>query len=277
MSNYRELAFPNKDLSLHFFLLNWKNVLIGTSSYILENLSSPKLVYQLLKSRLNFAIKKKSVDKPIRTPEGFHLINNSELLVYTQIFIEKNLKNNSFIKDLVKQDFPIVFDVGYNCGLFTKWLFNINNKARFFCFEVLDQNIERSLEIDKECLPYIDKTIVKKAVWSKSNLKIPIYIGDSITTDSTTKNQVDKSFLIESIALDDYNLIPKDAKIFAIKIDTDGSNIEVLKGAKERLKYTEWLLIENEYGQEKALKEIAPQFKLIAKSSPVDFLYRNDF
>lgn len=269
-----ELAFPNKNLSWYFFNKNKKNVILGALKYFFKYcFLCPIKVFYLLKTRINFAVKKQSLVKPLLTPNGFSLINNSELLSYTQIFVELNLYNKLYIKDFLNQESPIIIDVGYNCGFFVKWLNLYNTKAEFFCFEVLPQNIIRAQKMDDEAWSrfIINKEVFNKAVWNKSDEIIPIYVGDNISTDAATKNKR-FSFKIETIALDDFKF---KNDIFLLKIDTDGSNLNVLIGAKKLLSKVKWLLIENESNQEEWLIKNVPFFSKIAKTSPMDTLYKN--
>lgn len=265
----KELAFPNTN-SFAQFKKNWWKVSLGGIAYLLRHpLAGPPVI----RPRLAFALKKRSLTVPVKTPEGFFLKNNSELLVYTQIFVEQNLKYKRMVNEFRYYPNPVVIDVGYNCGFVTKWLNSINNTANFYGVEVLQQNIDRAGEMDRDpdtawflngCGPVRPRPILPavqvfhRAAWNKSGERITINVGDNVTTSQC--DGVRDSFTIETLALDD---IPatQNGPIFLVKIDTDGSNIKILEGASSVLPRVKWLLIEEEPGVEQWMKVHYPEFR----------------
>lgn len=248
-----ELAYPT-NTSWSQFKSNWANITFGGLKYLLHHpLKGPRVV----STRLQFALQKKSLTHPLRTPHHFSIQNNSELLVYTQIFIEQNLRHPPMLRDLRHTPNPIIIDVGSNCGFVTKWLNTFNPTLTSYAIEVLEQNIQRALSMDKEIkdatyCPRLDTSLAphvfyhRNAGWKKSGEKLTIFIADRVS--SVLEGKIRDTVEVETLAVNDIPTLPKSGPVFLLKIDTDGSNIQVLEGARETLKRTKWLLIEEDPG-----------------------------
>lgn len=259
-----KLPRHNRLHQIYLLKRNFKNIFKGACRYYTKYpLKSLPLFYK----RMAFSFWRGSINKPFKTPEGLILKDDMELLVHSQEFIEQNLYYKPFIDEFMEIGDNRVIDVGSNVGLFTQWLGTFNSKGIFYNIEIWDSNIKRAIEINNKKLSIM---WYNKAAYNKTDEKIKFNIGDSVTTVNTTGIIEQKEIL--TLAIDSYW---SRMNIFCMKIDTDGSNIKVLEGAKETLKRTKWLLIEIEEGVMGWLSIYAPYMKLMSKTSPDDLIYKN--
>ena len=257
---------PSRTRQVKLLLNNLKNTSFGVPRFLLTN--NPSKTLPIFAKRVGFSFWRANMEKPLMTPEGFMLYTNMDLLVYTCIFIEHNLYYKPFIQDLKYQlDHFNIIDVGANVGLFSQWIGSYNPCGTFNCIELWDENIRRGLKINKE-LPMVWHN---NAAHHTSNKILEFNIGDSVTLIDTPN--IVKKQLITSITVDYIAEFKKD--IFALKIDTDGNNINVLDGALKTLPKTKWLLIEHEPGVKAWIVAEAPYFKLMKWTSPDDMIWRN--
>jgi FkbM family methyltransferase len=168
------------------------------------------------------------------------------------------------LKNLVKNDTPVIFDVGANHGQsleeFKKWWSN----SIIHCFEPQEECWEELEELANR-YSVEGKTFVNKfAVGSKAQKeqkfyshnihtglsgfnKINLKSSDSVHLDKIKKksnsatdmddysNDVNHERLIETISLDDYMSNLKIGHIDILKIDTQGYEPEVLSGIGKKL------------------------------------------
>lgn len=263
---YGKFKISNK--SFKFFIDNFKNGIIGSLLYILRY---PIKCWPIFFYRLRLPVLKKLLHKPIKTPEGFIIKNDMEFVIYTAIFICEDLCNKKFLKEFKKAYCPVVIDVGANVGMYSIWMALKNPSAIIYAFEPLEYNFMRN----KEYKSYIPKHVADRikvfnfAVSNEAGTAI-LKIGDLCSLDKV-ENQV-SSVEVETKTLDEVlnHEIPKN--IFVLKVDTDGSNAKVLQGAKEILKRTNWLIMEDEKDQEEFIDKNKWSNK--RKISACDYIYQ---
>ncbi len=141
-----------------------------------------------------------------------------------------------FIKDKIIKAGDIVLECGGHHGftaiLLSKW---VGDKGKVITFEPNPQNVailNRNIEINK--LTNID--VEQKAVGSKNGKIIIAPFSNAMVTS----NSIFKGIEVELVKLDRYiHLNPT-----FLKIDVEGYEVEVLKGAKNMLKRSPKLAIE---------------------------------
>jgi len=137
----------------------------------------------------------------------------------------------------------VVIDVGAYCGA-TAWAFAkaVGEKGKVLAFEPDNENFQAlcqnvSLHAMTNVIP------IKKGIWS-SSAKL-LFQGDGNTGSAMSKFLPERSnvYEVETISLDDvcsdYGL----TRVDFIKMDIEGSEVEVLKSAKELLKRFKPLMI----------------------------------
>ena len=157
---------------------------------------------------------------------------------------QKHLFNEEFIRLPEK---PVIFDIGANIGHMSLSYAKLFPGSTIFAFEPTDYAFEK---FQKNLLLNIDlakQIIVTKAFASettKTNADIKAYASWKITGHRSQTDEihplhlgtVKKATQTPSFKLDDFVLQNNIRQIDFIKIDTDGHEIEVLRGAEESIK-----------------------------------------
>jgi FkbM family methyltransferase len=204
------------------------------------------------------------------------------------------------INIILKKKNKVIFDVGANIGQslyqFSK---DIKNISQYHCFE---PNILLKNQLLKNINKYKPKNCVSKVNFcalGKNNKKISFFINKFSTLSSffeipkksnyfinkfklRSYQRSQKKIYVNQIKLDDYVKKNKINSIDILKIDTQGYDIEVLKGAKNFLKnnninvvVTELLFNLNLYKCQNTFNEIE---KILGKNYilwDISFLYKN--
>ena len=141
------------------------------------------------------------------------------------------------MKDFLKKGMT-AFDVGANIGAITIAMARIvGNNGKIHSFEANPFLIPR-IKNDLEANKISNVTLVPKAVWSKSLEKISFYCENSFYAAGSSMfilNQNSKKIDVEAISIDDYCLQNK-TNPEVIKIDVEGAEFHVLKGAEQTIK-----------------------------------------
>ncbi len=156
----------------------------------------------------------------------------SSIDVYHEIFIKnKHLK----LKEFIEVGDGIVIDVGAGEGFYTLKIKRCNPQCKviaiepnYSSFELLEKNVNAN--------KLNDVVLVRKAVYSTTgdlNLQfveeIPAITGISIDKPWLDKNRI-KTFVVEMITLNQLFYDYKVKKVDLLKIDTEGCEVEILKG-----------------------------------------------
>ncbi len=159
--------------------------------------------------------------------------------LYSYIF-SKSFNESKLLRNNLSED-SVIFDIGSNLGSYIYLISkkNKNKKIMFHSFDPLSSNIE------------FQKTIKfpKKHIIKFNNIAITKYIGEthlyenSISSQSTIKKRdfnlgkFVQSYKVKTLTIDEYCKLNHIDFINLLKIDTEGSDLDVLYSAK--------LLIEN--------------------------------
>ena len=171
------------------------------------------------------------------------------------------ISKKSFYKSLFSKN-PTIIDVGANKGQTIDFFKKIFPRAKIYAFEpsntfkFLKKKYLRNKNIKLSDFA-IDKKSSKKKFYFhtfKSNnvsglsgfYKINKNSKDHIRINTSARNEILKninySFLVNCISLDDF--FKKNKKIDLLKIDTQGNELNVLKGSKKLLKNVKFIKLE---------------------------------
>jgi FkbM family methyltransferase len=140
----------------------------------------------------------------------------------------------------------LIIDVGAAYGDFYKETQNIFSDAKYILCEPLIEYVPFLDELIKT--ENQDITFINKAIGEKKG-KVDFYVHDDLVGSSTKKEvegeHVDgKKIEVEMITLDEvYSSLNKDLNIL-FKVDVQGAELEVLKGAENVLEHTEIVILE---------------------------------
>jgi len=189
-------------------------------------------------------------------------LSSGELGGYIQLFIE-NIDER--VSDFKANKGDVIFDIGSNIGLFAlKQAWRIGAKGKIWAFEPNAFVFRRLIKNLRE--NNITNTVtIQKAVTSKTG-KIKFVVNANITPKgkplhvreiSKNKNIIME---VESVTLDDFVLENNIRKINLMKIDVEGEEYEVLKGASQRTLFiTEKIVLE--YHSEELKEKLIPLLK----------------
>lgn len=168
-----------------------------------------------------------------------------------------------------QKDHPLIIDIGSHIGISVLYFKSLYPNSKILAFEpnpitfkLLEKNIE-SNGID-------DTQIINKAVWKEDGIK-KFYIDDkedswhsnsSFLESSWTGKEITKEISVQTTRLDEY--ITGD--IDMLKIDTEGSELSIVKAHKRYLNKIENIAIEyhpsRDYKIEDLLNILKPYFDL---------------
>jgi len=164
----------------------------------------------------------------------------SELSTYIEIYLRKAYELES---DFVAKEKEIVFDVGANIGLYTirQGMRAIN--GRVFSFEPNCEAFRRLLRnIEINNLHNI--IAFNKALWRERGKVFLSEVTGSTTTSTCCSAPSLELSEVEAITLDEVVEEYAIDTIHIMKIDVEGSELDVLQGGGKALDYTEKLMME---------------------------------
>ncbi len=178
----------------------------------------------------------------------------------------------------IKFNKPVIFDIGSHKGKLTKFFLNIYKDARVYCFEPNKKALDILKSIkNKKIIPY------NFAVGKKNGEKFINFSDLDLTSSMIKLNEQSyylkiKKFILKKnkmkklkvkvISIDNFCKNKKIKKIDLLKIDTEGSEYEVLLGSKRIIQNVSYIMIEiqkNDMYQNYSIKKIE------------DFLKNNNF
>lgn len=146
-----------------------------------------------------------------------------------------------FIMHYAKQ-WKICFDIGANKGEYTKNILKVSSKCTIYCFEP-NPLLRKSFKNKKSCKLY------SVAVGEKNGfLDINFNSVDSTQSSIYRENQNTKKVTVPQVTIDDFASKHRITHIDFIKIDTEGHEFSVLKGARKLCHSQSIDMIQFEYG-----------------------------
>jgi FkbM family methyltransferase len=173
---------------------------------------------------------------PIKKPELN--ISNTEpvFLNYEEFFIDGIY--DSYDLDNCK----VVFDIGANVGLWTKYILSRNAK-KVYCFE---PNKKALVHLNKSLNTDSNTIIIDKAIY-KENTSLSFYVNEenSLVSSLIAESGHAPSYNVNAITLDEAIKNSNEGKIDLIKIDVEGAEFGIIKSlSKETAEKIDSFLIE---------------------------------
>jgi FkbM family methyltransferase len=202
-------------------------------------LKSPGFALRLLGARMSYF--STGSMKPLPTPERYVIESPSALLSYWGFFVERECTAPEWVQTLQSADKPVVVDVGANVGIFSHYLWTFNRNAKFILFEPMPLLVKK---INKwGSMTGADMTLHKAAVSDHSGLATFYATSGEGDTAGSLDPAGDRNVKIETplVTLDSVLTVPA---ILILKIDVEGFEPDVLRGATETLRRTRFLIME---------------------------------
>lgn len=180
------------------------------------------------------------------------LAEGIELSLFLFGTFQKHITTNSFLK--IENDYTII-DIGANVGLMTLQFSKLVPNGRVFSFEPTHYALERlkkNLSLNPELAKNV--TVINAFVSEKSETNPDIIAYSSWKVNGEQAANLHPVHLgtpkdakgVPSVSLDDFADQQQFAKIDFIKVDTDGHEYEVFKGAAKAIaKYRPKIIFES--------------------------------
>lgn len=180
-------------------------------------------------------------------------------------FLQSVYVDNSLLRKYIKPH-AVVVDIGANTGQFN-----------FFCKHCLKANKIFSFEPIKKTFQILQKNAQEHcynyAISTKKSLTLYVPELSLMASNFKPKTKAKKES-VQTLLLDEFKPLKSEETIDLIKIDTEGSEYDVIMAGKEIIKKSKYLLVEaslsrKSYGNlediTEILKTISPRASLIEK------------
>ena len=135
-----------------------------------------------------------------------------------------------------------VFDVGAAAGTWTKNALKYWPNANYVLFELLSEREENLTQL-KNSFPNTKINVLHKLVGEKSQT-VAFNVSDDLDGRGVYAQDNAQAREVESVSIDETVQMLNCKAPYAIKLDTHGYEIPILKGAAQTLQQTELLIIE---------------------------------
>lgn len=158
------------------------------------------------------------------------------------MFVEQSLYSKEWTSPFLKHSLPLVIDVGANAGVFTHFLVLMNPNVEIIAFEPLPA---MAVRIEARIASTGMNAKVKRAACSDRCGKQKLYFSsiDDTTASLQADNCDDKKEIAVAVRTLDSEM-PERRDVFLVKIDAEGHELAVLRGAEQTIKKTSYLIIE---------------------------------
>jgi FkbM family methyltransferase len=145
----------------------------------------------------------------------------------------------------------VLVDVGANIGYYSILAGKIiKEQGQVIAVEPI-QETANILELNVRLNRLNNVAIAKKALWN-SKSRIKMWLPEGLYGQASATDVRGKPFLVDAIPLDD--LCRDIPFIKLLKIDVEGSELQVLQGSRETLRKTKYLILEISKNAEQVLK-----------------------
>ena len=208
------------------------------------------------------------------------IANRSEIQLYQQIFVKDifNLENLPMVLPLKK---PVVFDLGANCGFFSLRILDIYPEAKIYAFEP-QHSLVKSFNNCVTQNQLSDKVEIRQTAVGDKNGKSIFYenrspISASLLKEKVSRRSIRKKYEIDLISVDQFCEDSDVSSVDILKVDVEGSEIDVLKGAKDIMNSVKVLYIEVHppFATANQIENILNQYNLV-RDKTLERLQAND-
>jgi len=194
--------------------------------------------------------------------------------VYGIAFLQCVYVDNFVLKEHIPAN-PIVIDVGANVGQFYFFCKSLLHAKKVYSFEPIDQSFHL-LESGA------DKSdgLYNFAVTTKEHLQMYVPKTSLMASSLKTENPIYETVFARGISIDSIPEIKDEKKIDLFKVDTEGSELDVLKVSQETIKKSRHILIETSVARVSSgdiievfdfLKNLIPNIKILWIGRPYVF------
>lgn len=218
-------------LQRHFVpsVANWPRLL----AY--EPLFAMKLLYVRV-----FCFATRSMPFALDDPHGFTIDTPQVLNSYWGMFAERTLDEPSWIRSLKEDPAPVVLDVGANAGVFSHRVHLFRPDATIHAFEPLPAMAKRI----RAWSARNPNLVLHECACSANQGMADFYTRTANDTTATLAPKDRDTRHAIAVSTTTIDAVVPDQRILLIKIDVENHELEVLRGATETLKRTDFVILE---------------------------------
>lgn len=194
--------------------------------------------------------------------------------VYGVAFLQCVYVDNFFLKEHISENSTII-DVGANVGQFYFFCKSLLHAKKVYSFEPIEQSFQLlKLGADES------DNVYNFAVTTDSHLQMYIPKTSLMASSIKAENPIYKTVFARGIGIDSIPEIKDEKIIDLFKIDTEGSEFDVIKVSRETLKKSKYILIETSVARVSSgdilnvfdfLKRLTPNIKILWIGRPYVF------
>jgi FkbM family methyltransferase len=214
----------------------------------------------------------------VSTDHGMMLVNrfdcNHEQVGHGQWLLDhgsaSSIEAQETVSCLQNISSPVIFDVGSNIGTYSTWLTKILPQSKIYCFE--PQRIVFQMLCANMMLNNFDNCFAHNiAIGNKDDFIVidepdyekPEDFGIFSLVEDKIFNKSNKKTVIPIMKIDTFVETYCIEKLNFIKIDVEGMDMDVLKGAQKTIqKYNPFIFIEHSDNRKSILNEITDYLSL---------------
>lgn len=202
-------------------------------------LRQPRFACRLFRVRLRYFLFRQ-FGSSLDTPDNFRIETAAELISYWSFFVERECWSPDWARELRRASRPLILDVGANAGLFTHWIWTQNRDAEFIVFEPLPHLAAKIRAWSQRTGARLS---LNQAAVSDRCGEAVFFTDSDNDTGATLRSDAGKrtQLTVPTLTLD--SIVPLRVVLLA-KIDVEGFETEVLKGATRTLERMRFLLVE---------------------------------
>lgn len=204
------------------------------------SIGNPAFALQLLRSRIDF-LRHRTLTRSYIDPRGYRIDSPEKLFTWWAFFIDNNLLHPGWTESLAAAKSPQVIDIGANAGVFIHVLLGINSSTRITAVEpqpklvALIEDYARQNKADIRCVA---------VACSDREGQESLFLAN----DGDVRASLDPKFAAHTqqikVPITTVDAIAPPGEILLMKVDAEGHDIQVLKGATATLQRTQFILIE---------------------------------
>lgn len=176
-----------------------------------------------------------------------NISNRSEIRLYEQIFVEEVFSFKE-ISTKIKKNCPVIFDLGANCGFFS-----------FYALDFFPGGNIHAFEPQRSLLKKFQKTIHRNSLSNRITLnqcavgrtagEMEFFenrspISASLIREKVSSRSIRKKYPVQVTNLDIYAKENSISSVDILKIDVEGSELDVVQGGKEVLDQVKVVFVE---------------------------------
>ena len=178
--------------------------------------------------------------------------------------------------DMISDEIKICFDIGANIGNYSELLLK-KTDAKVYAFEPMEKSYQELIKLKKK---YGERIVVEKVALGNENGSKIIYSASSNSEKASFEKNLEKLSFIDKKNLDEFevlikkvdtlNFFNKTEKVDFLKIDVEGHEYEVVKGAKKFIEFNSPKFIQIEINWHQLFKNTnLYQFSILLKEYDV--------